>query len=236
MSAQSTADRLWASLKASAGDIVFGMEDGTVSIFGLVFGVAATTDDKSTVLVAGATGAVAAAVSMMAGTYLDVETRQDEARAASAIVDLQVERNPAAALDQVMVRLRAAGAGPGQIKAMTGLLQSDPAILRAAAGALAAPSAPDTTPGPFVQSLWMLVADFLAAAIPIVPFALLPVREGRVVSGTVTLILLVCLGVGRAKIGNRGVLRTMVETVSIGVAAALAGSAMGMAISHWFGG
>ena len=56
------------SLEASAGDVVFGMEDGTVSIFGLVFGVAATTNDRSTVLIAGASGAVAAAVSMMART------------------------------------------------------------------------------------------------------------------------------------------------------------------------
>ena len=35
--------RLKTSLQASAGEVVFGMEDGTVSIFGLVFGVAATT-------------------------------------------------------------------------------------------------------------------------------------------------------------------------------------------------
>jgi VIT1/CCC1 family predicted Fe2+/Mn2+ transporter len=236
MSSQSKLARLKASLEASAGDIVFGMEDGTVSIFGLVFGVAATTDDKSTVLIAGATGAVAAAVSMMAGTYLDVETSQDEARAASAMIDSEVERNPAAAVEQVMVRLRAAGAGPDQIKSMTGLLRSDPKILKAAATALAAPAAPDTTQGPLAHSLWMLVADFLAAAIPIAPFALLPVGQGRVVSGTVTLILLVCLGLGRAWVGNRGVLRTVVETVSIGVAAALAGVAVGTAISHWFGG
>ena len=37
--------RILASLKASIGDVVFGMEDGTVSIFGLVFGVAISTDD-----------------------------------------------------------------------------------------------------------------------------------------------------------------------------------------------
>jgi vacuolar iron transporter family protein len=35
--------RLRSSLVDSAGTIVFGMEDGTVSIFGLIFGVAATT-------------------------------------------------------------------------------------------------------------------------------------------------------------------------------------------------
>jgi len=52
--------------------MVFGMEDGTVSIFGLVFAVAVSAQDSHAVLLAGATGAVAAAVSMMAGTFLDV--------------------------------------------------------------------------------------------------------------------------------------------------------------------
>jgi hypothetical protein len=50
-----------ASFQASFGDIVFGMEDGTVSIFGLVFGVAASTSDTRAMLVAGMTGAIAAA-------------------------------------------------------------------------------------------------------------------------------------------------------------------------------
>ena len=77
--------------------------------------------------------------------------------------------------------------------------------------------------GPLAQSLWMLLADFLAAAIPIVPFAFLSVAQGRIVSGTVTMLLLVGLGIGRAWIGGRAVVRTVVETVSIGVAAALAG-------------
>jgi hypothetical protein len=54
------------SFSESVGDIVFGMEDGRVSIFGLVFGVAASASNSQTVLLAGATGAAAAAVSMMA--------------------------------------------------------------------------------------------------------------------------------------------------------------------------
>jgi VIT1/CCC1 family predicted Fe2+/Mn2+ transporter len=39
----------------------------------------------------------------------------------------------------------------------------------------------------------MLLADFFAAAIPAVPFALWPVAEARVVSASVTLLLLVAL-------------------------------------------
>lgn len=57
------------------------MEDGTVSIFGLVFGVAASSTGSTAVLLAGATGAVSAAVSMMAGTFLDVESARDQAKA-----------------------------------------------------------------------------------------------------------------------------------------------------------
>jgi hypothetical protein len=69
------------SLVASAGNIVFGMEDGTVSIFGPVFCVAASAPSGHAVLLAGATGAAAAAVSMMAGTYLDISTANDRAQA-----------------------------------------------------------------------------------------------------------------------------------------------------------
>ena len=89
--------------------------------------------------------------------------------------------------------------------------------------------------GPAAQALWMLVADFFAAAIPIVPFVLWPVPQARAVSASVTLVLLVALGVGRALVGGRGVVRTVIETVSIGVAAALAGVAIGVAISRAFG-
>ena len=73
--------RIRRSFNDSVGSIVFGMEDGTVSIFGLVFGVAAAAPDSHAVLLAGATGAVAAAVSMMAGTYLDVESTNDRSAA-----------------------------------------------------------------------------------------------------------------------------------------------------------
>ena len=63
---KSLLQRIGKSFYDSIGDIVFGMEDGTVSIFGLVFGVASSTTSSSVVLLAGATGAISAAVSTMA--------------------------------------------------------------------------------------------------------------------------------------------------------------------------
>ena len=54
--------------------------------------------------------------------------------------------------------------------------------------------------------------------------------------GAVTLLLLIGLGLGRARIAKRDTLRTVLETVSIGIAAALAGVAISVVIDHGFGG
>ena len=102
-------ERLKTSLQASAGDVVFGMEDGTVSIFGLVFGVAATTTDQKAVLIAGASGAVAAAVSMMAGTYLDAETSEDQSKVTASRIASDLQKNPGAVLQGVTQRLQSVG-------------------------------------------------------------------------------------------------------------------------------
>jgi vacuolar iron transporter family protein len=82
----------------------------------------------------------------------------------------------------------------------------------------------------------MLIADFLAAAVPILPFVALPIPQARVVSAVVTVALLVVLGIGRARIAKRSMIRGVAETVSIGVAAALAGVAIGVLIDRGFSG
>jgi vacuolar iron transporter family protein len=225
-------ERLKKSLVASAGDIVFGMEDGTVSIFGLVLGVAATTTDNMTVLIAGASGACAAAVSMMAGTYLEIETNLDEARTFSARLTSEIEANPEAVVDRVAGRLREAGVADAQTALVSTLIRSKPDLLRGVASAMMAPVAPETVESPLAHALWMLVADFVSAAIPIVPFALMPVPEARWVSTAITMLLLICLGIGRARVGRRPLARTVAETVAIGVAAALAGVGIGLVIAH----
>jgi vacuolar iron transporter family protein len=216
--------RLRSSIIKSAGTIVFGMEDGTVSIFGLIFGVAATTTSTKTVLIAGASGAVAAAVSMMAGAYLDAETTRDQTDAVSLVTGssgLSLSR-----------RLASAGLTPEQSDALTAAVQND---RNAADGLLLALKGTAKAPlNPLEQALWMLFADFFAAAVPILPFVFLPISQARIVSGIVTVALLIGLGIGRAQLGKRTVIRTVAETVSMGVGAAIAGVAISVLIDHLF--
>ena len=97
------------SFSNSFGDIVFGMEDGTVSIFGLIFGVAASTTSSSVVLLAGATGAIAAAVSMMAGTYLDVTTTRDQSKVQVTQENTEIQQKPKEEGQEITQRLLIAG-------------------------------------------------------------------------------------------------------------------------------
>jgi len=232
MTGASALHRLRNSLANSAGTIVFGMEDGTVSIFGLIFGVAATTTSTATVLIAGASGAVAAAVSMMAGAYLDVETTRDRINANRALLQSDVTRDSATVAASLSNRLAKAGLTPQQSAALAGAVQNN---RQAFAGLLLAlQGAPDAPQNPWEQALWMLLADFFAAAVPILPFVFVPIPQARIISGVVTLALLVVLGIGRARIAKRSIVRTVAETVSIGIAAALAGVIIGVLIDHGF--
>src|SRR6476619_8495185 len=104
---QSLLSQVKQSLAESAGDIVFGMEDGTVSIFGLVFGVAASSTTSAPVLLAGATGAIAAAVSMMAGVFLDVQTSRGIAKAALASERQEIQNHLGEEKQEVKARLAA---------------------------------------------------------------------------------------------------------------------------------
>jgi len=217
----SVASRIAASFKASFGDIVFGMEDGTVSIFGLVFGVAASTGDTRTVLVAGMTGAIAAAVSMMAGAYLDAETARDQARQHADAVRSDVVADDA--MRRELVANGVAGEAVDELNALGGRHPQLARALRLAydAGDAAAQASP------LAHATWMFVADIMAALVPVIPFALLPMSEARYVSLAATSAVLVVLGVGRAKIGKRRVLSTTLQTLGIAAAAGLAGVVVG---------
>jgi len=73
--------------------------------------------------------------------------------------------------------------------------------------------------------------DLFAAAVPVIPFALFTLATARIVSLSVTLVLLVFLGIGRGIIGYRRFLPMIAETIGIAAAAAIAGLAVGKFIA-----
>lgn len=216
----------------SIGDIVFGMEDGTVSIFGLVFGVASSTTSSSAVLLAGATGAISAAVSMMAGTFLDVESTNDQAKAKLAHEQMEIETNLEGEKQEVRDRLQTAGFNEQDIAAIVDALARHPKVLLQVEMTSELQLGSTEQKNPFAQAAWMFLSDLFAAFVPVIPFALLPLANARIVSLIITSLLLLLLGVGRGLVGHRNVVLTALQTLGIAAAAALAGFLIGKLITH----
>lgn len=223
--------RLRASLLASIGDVTFGMEDGAVSIAGLVFGVAASTNDAQIVVLAGATGAVAGAVSMMAGTYLDVHSERSLAAAQVTDARAALAADPEAALARVGGRLRGAGFTAAETDATVSGLRRNPEALLGYVAAFELGVPTKTESSPRAHALWMFVADLFAAGVPVVPFLLFPIDTARIVSLVVTGALMAALGVARGRIGRESVYRTALQTMGIAGAAALAGVLIGRLVT-----
>jgi len=230
-SESSLAQKVKDSLLASAGNIVFGMEDGTVSIFGLVFGVAASAPSSHAVLLAGATGAAAAAVSMMAGTYLDVSTANDRAKSEQERKQQDIEQHTAREAQKVDERLSVAGFTPAERTAIVNALEAHPATWLQLASAVELDVGEGAQQSPLVQSLWMFVADLLAASIPVIPFVFLPLGPARQLSVIMTFCLLVLLGIGRARVAQTRLIPTILQTVGIATAAAVAGLLVGKLVA-----
>jgi Uncharacterized membrane protein len=223
--------RLRDSLNLAIGDIAFGMEDGAVSIAGLVFGVAASTNDRSIVLLAGAAGAVAGAVSMMAGTYLDVESDSHRADALVEVARGRIADDPAAHSNRVTHRLLADGFSDEEVALVARAFARNPEALLDHVVAFEEGVVRRARSSPWTHALWMFVADLLAAGVPVVPFALFDIGTARIVSLVVTGALMAILGVARGMIGHVNVWWTAVQTMAIAGAAALAGVVIGRLVS-----
>jgi VIT1/CCC1 family predicted Fe2+/Mn2+ transporter len=220
------------SIHDSAGEIVFGMSDGVVSIFGLVLGVAAGAQSGEVVFLAGATGAIAASVAMMAGLYLDLESVSDEARVEAERREAEIRSDPFGAVDKLMGVLQGTGLSTKSLNAIRDDMQADPLAIRRIETAISCEEEPPARKiSPVVHATWMGIADFVAGITPVIPFAFLPFAEAQIVCIAGTATLLILLGIGRAKIGNRNTVRTVLETIAIATTAAVAGIIIGGLIS-----
>ena len=223
------------SFMSALGSIVFGMEDGTVSIFGLVFGVAASATNSQAVLLAGATGAISAAVSMMAGTYLDVATERDHAHAEIDKEKQEIAQKPEQVAQDVNNRLLSAGFTPADAQTVLGIIRHTSGAMLKEETAFKLRISTSADQNPWVQSTWMFVTDLFAAFVPVLPFAFLPLNSARTLSVIVTTVLLLLLGIGRGLIGHKNVALTALQTLAIAAAAGGAGLLVGSLITGHHG-
>ena len=165
----SLACRIKGSIRSCSGEIVFGMSDGVVSIFGLVAGMVAGAQSGNVILLAGATAAIAATVSMMAGVFLDIESERDCARVEARERAVEISQDPEGAVNKLIRDLQGIGISGKSLEPIHDELKANPLLIQKFEDAVASEeeSAAQKS-SPIVHACWMGVADFIAAiaAIP----------------------------------------------------------------------
>ncbi|MFC4125189.1 VIT1/CCC1 transporter family protein [Nocardia rhizosphaerae] len=204
---------------------VLGANDGIVSTAGLVVGVAATTDNPSTILAAGVAGLVAGAISMAAGEYVSVSTQRDSERALLATERMELATYPDYELTELTEIYQAKGLSPATARQVAEELTAHDAFAAHAEAELRLD--PDELTNPWAAAASSAVAFTCGALLPLVAIVVPPAQWRVPVTFAAVLLALALTGSVSARLGgsrrSRAVLRVVI------------GGALAMAITYAVG-
>ncbi|MCW2365603.1 VIT1/CCC1 family predicted Fe2+/Mn2+ transporter [Sphingobium sp. B7D2B] len=151
---------------------VLGANDGIVSTASLILGVAASGADRSALIVAGAAGLVAGAMSMAAGEYVSVSSQSDTERSDLARETQELAIAPEAELQELTDIYVARGVDPATARRAAEQMMAHDALGAHARDEL---HITETTAARPVVAAFTSAATFTAgAALPLVLAAVLP--------------------------------------------------------------
>ena len=170
---------------------------------------------------------------MMAGVFLDLQSEQDQAKIEKKQRRIKIQADPDQVIGNLMKQLQQTGLSSATLNAIQADLQRIPLSLVNLTSAFNTPTSSQEQK-PLAHALWMFISDLFVGLTPVLAFAFLPLAEARWVSLGMTLLLLILLGYGRARIGERAVLPTVLQTVGVAGLAAIAGVLIGQVINMYF--
>jgi len=188
---------------------VLGANDGIVSTASLLVGVAAAEASRNSILVAGAAGLVAGAMSMAAGEYVSVSSQADTEQADLARERAELRAEPARELEELRQIYVARGLDPELALRVAGQLTERDALAAHARDELGLSIVHTARP---VQAALASAATFaVGASLPLTLAAVVPVPRVILTVSVASLFFLAALGALSAGAGGarsgRAVLR-----------------------------
>ena len=209
---------------------VLGANDGIVSTASLVVGVAAASTDRTDLLIAGAAGLVAGAMSMASGEYVSVSSQSDTERA-----DLKAERraldaDPEAEHEELAQIYVERGVDLELARVVATQLMDHDALAAHARDELGI--APTARARPVQAAFTSAAAFSVGAFLPLAAVALAPHEQAIPVVSVASLLSLAMLGAVSARIGGADIPKAVARVTVWGVLAMAATAAIG-ALVGW---
>jgi VIT1/CCC1 family predicted Fe2+/Mn2+ transporter len=204
---------------------VLGANDGIVSTASLIIGVAAAGQPRADILLAGAAGLVAGAMSMAAGEYVSVSSQGDTERSELAQESAEILADPAAEHAELKRIYQGRGLDAATADTVATQLMAHDAIGAHARDELGITDISTARP---VQAAMASALSFtVGAALPLGLVLLLPEARLALGVGIGSLAFLALLGVVGAKAGGAPWLRATVRVTFWGALAMAATAGIG---------
>jgi VIT1/CCC1 family predicted Fe2+/Mn2+ transporter len=209
---------------------IFGVSDGLVSNAALIMGFAGSGVAGSTVAFAGLAGLLAGAFSMAAGEYVSVAGQRDVFAREIALEAAELKQNPQDEARELALIYQAKGMDPALAQAAADKIIANPEValdtlVREELG---------LDPGDLGSPVRVAGSSFAAfavgAAIPLLPFVVLPGSAAVVVAIVLTVLALVTVGALVGRLSGAGVVRSALRQLAVGAAAAAVTYLIGTAI------
>jgi VIT1/CCC1 family predicted Fe2+/Mn2+ transporter len=196
---------------------VLGANDGIISTASLIVGVAAAATAQNEVLIAGAAGLVAGAMSMAAGEYVSVSSQSDTEQADLARERKELQDGPAFELDELAEVYVKRGVDGALARQVAQQLMAKDALGAHARDELGISEITAARP---VQAALTSAATFsVGAAMPLLMVVVSPASMLVPVVSAASLAFLAVLGAIGAKAGGANILRATVRVTFWGALA-----------------
>lgn len=209
---------------------VLGVNDGLVSNFSLVMGVAGGTGNSEIVLLAGIAGLFAGAFSMGAGEWISMRSQREMFQHLIRFEERLIDTNPESARAQIQDIYTAKGVSRDQAVAIAEQLMSnrDAALDTLAREKLGVD--PAGLGSPWGAAWSSFLAFTLGAVFPVVPFIFASGAAAMIAAAAASSIALIVVGGAMAGFTGNPVIRGGLRMVVVGAVAATVTFAIGSAV------
>ncbi len=215
-------------------EVILGANDGLVSILALVAGVYGAITDGHVVLVAGAAGAIAGAISMGAGAYLSSKSEKEVTERERARKGIRKRRTPEQEKEELVRLYQERGFKTQEARALADRVASEmeSRAVFTIGEELGLTSEQTCSPGKAAGLVGLSFA--VVSLVPILPFAFMEVTSAAIVAVIASVASLFGVGASKAIFTRKSWVRSGAEMMAIGTLAAAATYAIGLAIPIQF--
>jgi vacuolar iron transporter family protein len=211
-------------------DLILGGQDGLVNVLGLVLGLSAAGSDTRVVIAGGMAALLAESIAMGGVQYTSLLAERDYYDAELARERREVEEMPDAEREEVRVIFRQRGIEGELLERVVEHITADRdrwvEVMMTDELNLSAPS----RTGIAQRAILVGVSCAVGSAIPIVPYALLPVRAASIVAVLFSAAILFGVGAYKATTLIGSWWASGLQMLAIGMASAFAGYLIGLAL------